>query len=161
MHTKGFSPKKQIMRIMSGDVKCSLLTCVHAHVLLQRVVIVASFFADPAHEVRHLGVSCHVGAKRGLPAKVFTTEFAGEGPFSGVRDEVRLEVRFVGKELVAKTALIKSLPAGGLSDPGHLHLRPVGVGRALADGVRGCLAHDIGDGVRILRGFVIGRLIIT
>ena len=102
-----------------------------------------------------------MGAKRGLPAKVFTTEFAGEGPFSGVRDEMRLEVRFVGKELVTKTALIKRLPAGGLSHPGHLHLRPVGVGRALADGVRGCLARHIRNGVRILGRFVSGRLIIT
>ena len=106
-------------------------------------------------------MGCHVGAERGLPAKVFTAELAGEGPFSGVRDEMRLEVIFVGEELVAKTALIKRLPAGGLGHTGHLHLCPVGVGRALADGVCGGLTRHVRHVVRILWRLDIGRLTIT
>ena len=102
----------------------------------------------------------HVGAERGLPAKVFTAELASEGPFSGVRDEMGLEVIFVGEELVAKTALIQRLPAGGLGHPGHLHLGPVGVGRPLADRVGGRLARHVRNVVRILWRFEIGRLTI-
>ena len=83
-----------------------MLTCVHAHVLLQRVVIVASFFADRAHEVGHLGVRGHVRAKRGLPAEVLAADLAGECALPSVRDEVRLEMVFVGEKLVAEPALV-------------------------------------------------------
>ena len=42
------SNKEWVYSGLSFVVKC---TCVHAHVFLQRVVIITSLFAHPAHEV--------------------------------------------------------------------------------------------------------------
>ena len=116
----------------------------HPHVFLQRVVVVASFFANPAHEVGHLGVRGHVGAQSGLAAEGFVAKFAGECSLACVGDQVRLQVILVCEQFVAEAALVQTLPAGGLGDPGHLELGAEGVGgAAVLAGVARALAFHV------------------
>ena len=100
-------------------------TCVHPHMFLQGVVVVASLLTDPAHEVGHLGVGGHVGPEGRLPTEGLLTDLAGEGPLPGVGDEVGLEVVLVGKQFITEVALVERLSVGRFRYAPHLQLSAV------------------------------------
>ena len=86
-------------------------TCVHPHVLLQRVVVVASLLAHRAHEVRHFRVCGHVSSQGGLAAEGLLAGFANKRTFASVDDQVGLEVVLVREELLAEVALVDRVTA--------------------------------------------------
>ena len=83
----------------------------HPHVLLQRVVVVASLLADRAHEVRHFRVCGHVSSQGRLAAEGLLAGFAHKRTFAGVDHQVGLEVVLVREELLAEVALVDRVTA--------------------------------------------------
>ena len=125
-------------------------TCMHPHVFLQGIIVVAGLFTDPAHKVGHLGVGRHVGPQGRLPPEGLLANLAGEGPLSGVGDEVGLEVVFVGKQFITKVALVQRLSVGRFRNSPHLQLGSVDERLPLHHGVVGAVAGGVADQLRLL-----------
>ena len=108
---------------MSDTVSC--VTCMHTHVLLQGVVVIAGLLTDGAHEVGGLGVGGHVGPQGGLPPKGLLTHAAVEGPLPRVGHQVGLQVGRAPENACAKVALIGDSARPGVAG---VVVAPGGVG---------------------------------
>ena len=105
------------MRALTVGLKEVVITCVHPHVLLQRVVVIASLLANCAHEVGDLCVCGHVSPQGRLAAEGLLAGFAKECSLPGVDHQVGLEVILVGEELLTEVTLVDGVTTGGVADP--------------------------------------------
>ena len=119
MHTNGFSPEKEHNQNQAGctDRSSKIITCVHPHVLLQGVVVIAGLFANCAHEVGDLCVCGHMSPQGRLAAEGLLASFAHKRSFPGVDHQVGLEVILVGEELLTEVTLVDGVATGGAPDP--------------------------------------------
>ena len=111
--------KRSTIRTRTGctDRCIKIITCVHPHVLLQGVVVIAGLFANCAHEVGDLCVCGHMSPQGRLAAEGLLAGFAHKCSFPGVDDQVGLEVILVGEELFTEVTLVDGVTTGGAPDP--------------------------------------------